>query len=92
MTLDFLRLARNILLRAAAVSYVFILMATVATTVLWDTLSGLSSGLCHIPTEALGPAVFYFLAAAKFYAIFILLVPGLAIHGTIKKEQSRRAD
>lgn len=92
MTLDSLRLIRNILLRAAIVCYAFALLMALSTIALWDTWTALTSQWFHTAPETLGPMILYFFSAIKFYAIFILLVPGLAIHWTLKREESRKKD
>jgi len=82
-----LRLLRNILLRAAAICYCLIAVMAVLTFALWDTWAQTTCTLYHIEPNKLGTLVVYFFALAKFYAIFLLLAPGLAIHWTLKKER-----
>ncbi len=91
MTLDSLRLVRNILLRAVAVAFVFNLSMALATFALWDTWTALISQWFHTSREALGPLMTYFFTAVKFYVIFVLLTPALALHWTIKREMADRA-
>lgn len=90
MTLDSLRLLRNILLRAAALSYAFLLLSALVWLPLSDTWTGMTSSVYHITPEAVHNIVICFLSVAKFFAIFILLVPGLALHWTIKREMANR--
>jgi hypothetical protein len=89
MTLDALRLARNILLRSAAICYGFLIVSAVVWLPFADTWTGLTSSWYHVAPENVHNIVVAFLSVAKFYAIFILLVPGLALHWTIKREQLR---
>ena len=91
MTLDSLRLVRNILLRSALLSYLFLILSAAVWLPLADRWTGLTSSLYHVSPERVRNLVIYFLSAAKFYAIFVLLVPGLAMHWTIKREQSSNA-
>lgn len=89
MTLDSLRLWRNILLRSAAVCYAFLMLSALIWLPLSDTWTGMTSSLYHITPETVHNIVVYFLSAAKFFAIFVLLVPGLALHWTIKREMAK---
>ena len=86
MTLESLRLLRNILLRSAAISYGFLLLTALLWLPMSDTWTGLTSSWYHVTPETVHNIVIYFLSAAKFFAIFVLLIPGLAIHWTIKRE------
>jgi len=89
MNLDLLRLVRNILLRTAAIAYSFILVSSLVTITFWDTWTGLNSQWFHISPETLGLLVANFLACAKFYAIFLVLSPALALHWTIKASEKK---
>jgi len=91
MTLESLRLVRNILLRSALLCYGFLLLSALVWLPLAETWTGLTSTWYHIPPERVNEIVIDFLSVAKFYAIFVLLVPGLALHWTIKSEQSKKA-
>lgn len=90
MTLESIRLARNILLRSAVLCYAFVILSALIWLPLSETWTGLTSNWYHITPEKVHNILIDFLAAAKFYAIFILLVPGLALHWTIKSEESRK--
>ncbi|MBX3150363.1 hypothetical protein KF728_09465 [Candidatus Obscuribacterales bacterium] len=89
MTLDSLRLWRNILLRSAALCYAFLLLTALIWLPLSDTWTGLTSRWYHIAPETVHNIVIYFLSVAKFFAIFVLLIPGLALHWTIKREMAK---
>jgi len=89
MTLDSLRLLRNILLRSAAICYAFLILTALIWLPLSDTWTSLTSSLYHIAPEKVHEIVVIFFSVAKFYAIFLLLVPGLAIHWTLKREKAR---
>lgn len=90
MTLESLRLVRSILLRSAALCYAFLILSALIWIPLSETWTGLTSSWYHIPPERVNTIVIDFLSVAKFYAIFVLFVPGLAIHWTIKKEESKK--
>jgi hypothetical protein len=89
MTLESLRLVRNTLLRSAALTYGFLILSALIWVPLSDTWTGFASNLYHVPPEKVANIVIDFLSVAKFYAIFILLVPGLALHWTIKRESAK---
>jgi hypothetical protein len=89
MTLESLRLTRNILLRSAVLCYVAIILSALLWLPLSETWTGLVCNWYHITPERVHNIVVYFFSVAKFYAIFMLLVPGLALHWTIKREQSK---
>jgi hypothetical protein len=90
MTLESLRLVRNILLRAAALSYAFIILSALIWIPLSETWIGLTGNLYHVSADTVRNIVVGFLSIAKFYGIFLLLIPGLALHWTIKSEESRK--
>ena len=89
MTLDSLRLIRNVLLRSAALCYAVIILSALIWLPLSDTWTGLTSNWYHITPDRVHNIVVDFFSVAKFYAIFVLLVPGLALHWTIKREQPK---
>lgn len=89
MTLDSLRLWRNILLRSAALCYAFLLLTALIWLPLSDTWTVLTSNWYHVTPETVHNIVIYFLSAAKFFASFVLLIPGLALHWTIKREMAK---
>lgn len=91
MTLESLRLWRNILLRSAAISYAMLLLSALAWLPFSETWTGLTSSWYHITPDSVHNLVVQFLSAAKFYSIFLLLVPGLALHWTIKGEEAKMA-
>lgn len=90
MTIDSLRLLRNLLLRAAALSYAFLMLSALGWTLLSETWIRLTTSWYHVTPERVHNLVVDYLSCAKFYAIFVLLVPGLALHWTIKRELSRK--
>jgi len=90
MTLESLRLTRNILLRSAVLCYLFLILSALVWLPLSETWTGLTCSWYHITPERVHKIVVDFLSVAKFYAIFVLLVPGLAVHWTIKSEESKK--
>jgi len=91
MTLDSLRLLRNILLRSVVVGLAFALFMVVATISGWNTWTQLVSTWFHADQATLTQLVLQFFTEIRFFLVFILLTPGLAIHWTIKREEARKA-
>lgn len=89
MNMESLRLIRNILLRSAVVGSAIILVQAFGTYCAWDTWTGMARGLFHTDEAQLSTAVLAFFTVAKFYLSFIVLTPALAIHWTLKREESR---
>ena len=89
MNIENLRLARNILLRSALISYVILLLSALIWYHFAGTWMGVSTTWYQVTPEKVNNLLIDFLSVAKFFAIFFLLVPGLAIHWTLKSEMSR---
>lgn len=86
MKIETIRQLRNILLRTFAVVLVLNLLMAAATFGLWDTWTTITSQWFHTPTESLGPLMVNFFTSIKFFAIFVLLAPALALHWTVRQE------
>jgi hypothetical protein len=91
MSLETLRLLRNILLRSAALCYLVLILSAAVWIPFADTWTGLTTSWYHVTPEKVQNIVVDFLSAAKFYAIFLLLVPGLALHWTLKRELKQKS-
>lgn len=91
MTLDTLRLLRNILLRSVVVAVIFALLLAAVTFGAWDWWTGLAVTILHTDETTLGRFVIGFFVEVRFYVLFVLLTPALAIHWTIQRERSRQA-
>ena len=92
MTLDSLRLLRNVLLRTVVINFVFSYSSLLVTFAFWDTWTGLLSQWFHIAPESFSrTTMLYFFVAVKFFNIFVLLAPALALHWTIKREAAGKA-
>ena len=89
MSLDSLRLIRDILLRTVAVCFAITLFSALCTLTLWDTWSALVCRWYHTTPEFVGQLILSFYASVKFYYIFVLLAPALALHWTIKAQEKR---
>jgi hypothetical protein len=89
--LDTLRLLRNILLRIFAVGVVFALAMLVATLAAWPVWTGLAMGWFHADQAQLSTVVLAFFTEIRFYFLFILLAPAVALHWTLRSEGARGA-
>jgi hypothetical protein len=88
MNIENLRLTRNILLRSAVICYAFLLLSALMWLPFADTWTNLTTSMYHVTPEHVHNLIIDYLSIAKFFSIFFLLVPGLAIHWTIKRESS----
>jgi hypothetical protein len=88
-TCELLRLLRNILLRSVVIGVVFALILGVLTIAGWQTWIGLTMRWFHTDEATLTPLVLKFFIDIRFFLLFFLLTPGLAIHWTLKKEQAK---
>lgn len=85
MSKDNLLILRNLFLRAALVSVLMTWLMAILTMGMWDTWINLSSSMFRVKQEFLAELVTQFFTIAKFFTIYLLLVPGLALHWTVKK-------
>jgi hypothetical protein len=88
---DTLRLVRNILLRCFAIGVVFALLMLVATLAAWPVWTGLAMSWFHADQAQLSTIVLAFFTEIRFYFLFILLAPALALHWTLRSERGRAA-
>ena len=89
IALDTLRLLRNVLLRCFVVGVVFALLMLVATLMAWPVWTGLAISWFHTDQAQLGTIVLQFFTAIRFYFLFILLAPALALHWTLRSESAQ---
>ena len=89
MTTETLRMVRNILLRSAALGCAYMLLSLLLWLPFADKWTPMTTTLYHIPPEKVRDLVVDFLTWAKFYTTFVLIVPALAIHWTLKHEAAK---
>ncbi len=90
MSYEILRLLRNILLRTFVIGFILALLLGLVTMTGWTTWMGIASSWFHTTPETLTPIVLEFFVTIRFYLLFIVLAPALALHWTLRKEQNRR--
>ncbi len=86
MTIDSLRVVRNILLRSALISFGIVLFSYAVTFGCWDCWLGMANKMYHMDETQMRWLMLGFFTEVKFFVLFVLLTPALAIHWTIKKE------
>lgn len=91
MTLESLRLIRNILLRSTVVGLVLAIIIGIATFAGWHAWMKLAIRLFHTDQATIAPIVLQFFSEIRFFLLFILLTPALGIHWTVKKELAPKA-
>ncbi len=84
MPYESIRFIRNVLLKTLAVTFALNILMAGSTFALWDTWTGFTSQLFHVQPDTLGPMMVNFFATVKFFALFVLLAPALALHWTMK--------
>ena len=90
MTSDALRLIRNLLFRCFVVGAIMSLLLQVITFGAMNTWRDLATNVYHLDQAAVMSATVNFFTAIKFYLLFVLLAPALAVHWTLKKEQKHQ--
>ncbi len=90
MALETLRLIRNILLRSFLIGAAIDLVQIVATLTAWSFWISLASAVWHTDEPHLSAVALNYFTLTKFFLVFVLLAPGLAIHWTIKSELARK--
>jgi len=83
LDLETLRIIRNVLLRCFAVGVVFALLMLVAMLAAWPVWTGLATRWFHADEAQLGVIALQFFTAIRFYFVFVLLAPALALHWTL---------
>lgn len=91
MKTETIRFLRNVLLRTFAVTFVLNLMMAAATFGLWNFWTSTTGQWFHTDPESMGPVMVNFFTATKFFALFVLLGPALALHWTLKAEVGKAA-
>ena len=87
MDYETLRIIRNILLRTFAIGLLIALVLGPETALGWSSWIGIAKNWLHTDADTFTLLVLQFFAAIRFYLVFIVLAPALAIHWTIKKHE-----
>ena len=90
MNYETLRLIRNMLLRGFVIGVVFALLLGCVVMFGWSTWTGLATQWFHADEAIVIRLVFGFFLNIRFFLLFIVLTPALAIHWTLKAERNLR--
>ena len=90
MALETLRLIRNILLRCVVIGIAIAIVLGVATLAFWSFWIGLATTWLRTDEHYLSGVVIWFFTAVRFFLVFVLLTPALALHWTYRSELARR--
>lgn len=90
MIYDTLRLIRNILFRIFVIGTVIALGLGLVTLTSWTTWMGIASQWFHTDTATLTPIVLKFFMDIRFFLLFIVLAPALAVHWTLKRDLDKK--
>ncbi|HYA41028.1 MAG TPA: hypothetical protein VEF34_06975 [Syntrophobacteraceae bacterium] len=89
MNFEILRVLRNILLRCFAIGFVITLVLGMTMMIGWMTWMDMAGRLFHTDPATLTPVVLKFFTEIRFFLIFIVLTPALALHWTIKRDEKK---
>ena len=91
MSYETIRILRDVLLRAFVIGVAFALLYGVVTLLGWQTWLSLVTVRWHLVDErTFGILLVTWFSVLRFFLVFVLLVPGLALHWTLKREEHRR--
>ena len=80
-------LIRDFLLKTFVVGLVFAILLFVMTSVFWDKWSTFLYTKFQVPKSELGELVVDSFLHLRLYLIFVILVPGLAMHWVVKSKK-----
>jgi hypothetical protein len=86
MSLEFLRLTRDLLLRAFVIGLAIALILALFTFTGWTLWMQWATLWFHTSEAVLTPMVLSFFIHLRFFLLFCILMPGLAFHWTYKAE------
>ena len=87
--LETLRLIRNILFRSFLIGFIIALVLALAMMIGWTNWMAMGTAWFHTDSATLTQLVLKFFVDVRFFLLFILLTPALAIHWTIKKAENQ---
>ncbi len=90
MNTETLRMARNILLRCFVVGLGLALVFGGILALGWETWISMAARWFRTSEATLAPVFVNFLVAIRFFLIFVLLTPALALHWSYKAELKRK--
>lgn len=89
MSLNSLRLLKNILLRSVLIGVGFTLLFALVTFGAWDAWIVPATRILHTSQSEISNLVLTLFTEIRFFLVFVLLSPALAIHWTLKAEADK---
>jgi len=89
MNFEILRLIRNILLRSFVIGFAIALFLGLVMMAAWTTWMDMAGRWFHTDSATLTPLVLKFFTEIRFFLLFVVLTPALAIHWTLKKDHKQ---
>lgn len=86
MTYETLHLLRNLLLRTFVIGLVIVLLLGFATVAGWQTWTLTASEWLHADEITVTRVILEFFLSVRFFLLFIVLAPAIAIHWTLKRD------
>ena len=80
-------LIRDFLLKTFVVGFGFAILLFVMTVVFWDKWSSFLYAKFLVPKDELGELVVDSFLHLRLYLVFVLLVPGIAMHWLVKSKK-----
>ncbi len=80
-------LIRDFLLKTFVVGFIFAILLFVMTATFWDKWSNFVYAKFFVPKEELGHLVVDSFLHLRLYLIFVILVPGIAMHWLVKSKK-----
>jgi len=90
MSIDTLRLTRNILLRSFVIAVIITLILGSITFLCWQIWMPIAIKWLHTDAETLTLVVLEFFTCVRFFLLYMLLTPALALHWTYRCERKKK--
>ncbi|MEZ4575005.1 MAG: hypothetical protein R2857_08835 [Vampirovibrionales bacterium] len=91
MNTNCLRIWRNLFLRAFLVGVGLTVLLAIAIFLPWDAWMPYATSMTRLTEAQLAPKITQLFLDIRYYLLFIVLTPGLALHWTLKKEEATAA-
>lgn len=88
--LETLIIIRNILLRTVIISIIYVFIIFICYLSMQNFMISMIDQVYKINAEQSHILIVHFIALIKFFILFVLLFPALAIHWTIKKIETKK--
>ncbi|MDD4616106.1 MAG: hypothetical protein PHW76_03185 [Alphaproteobacteria bacterium] len=89
MDYESLRLIRDSLFRMFIVGFIIAIILWIGTEFFWQASTELSARMFRVDPAVFAAGMLWYFTAIKYFLLFLVLTPALAIHWTLKKECDR---